>query len=178
MPRAQCSGARGYVPPGLEAGAAWSGGGAEERGFAGSCGAVPESDAGIAALLDEDAVVLGDGLGDVSNERVGDPAKAALVARSVHPGKVGELGVHADADDLQRGREAVRRHSNARQRGTAADEDVSDLTALLSPARSPATAHLNALSLEVLDAVREGNDLRLRKCDVDQVSPRFLGNPT
>lgn len=61
----------------------------------------PKSNTSVPALLDEDAIVLGNGLGDVGDERVADATEPALVARGVHKREVGELGINADTDDLR-----------------------------------------------------------------------------
>mmetsp|Transcript_29093 Transcript_29093/g.92857 ORF Transcript_29093/g.92857 Transcript_29093/m.92857 type:complete len:310 (+) Transcript_29093:111-1040(+) len=59
-----------------------------------------EGDASVVALLDEDLVVLGDGLGDVGHEGVLAAAEAALLAGLRGPGEVAVLGIHGHADDL------------------------------------------------------------------------------
>mmetsp|Transcript_29095 Transcript_29095/g.92872 ORF Transcript_29095/g.92872 Transcript_29095/m.92872 type:complete len:244 (+) Transcript_29095:422-1153(+) len=63
-------------------------------------GCAPEGDASVVALLDEDLVVLGDGLGDVGHEGVLAAAEAALLAGLRGPGEVAVLGIHGHADDL------------------------------------------------------------------------------
>lgn len=64
--------------------------------FAGDDGFAFFVDAVIAC---EDVVVFGDGLVDVSNERVGDALDAALVFRGLEPCPVREFGIGGATDD-------------------------------------------------------------------------------
>ena len=41
------------------------------------------------------------------NKRVGDAAEAALVAGSIHPRQVAELGIHRDAEHLRGRKEKI-----------------------------------------------------------------------
>ena len=60
-----------------------------------------EAAEGVAVVLEVDAVVLGDGVGEVREEGDLQLAQAALRPRGVHPGEVGEVGVHGARDNLQ-----------------------------------------------------------------------------
>jgi hypothetical protein len=51
-------------------------------------------------FFDEDAIVAGNGLGEVCGQRVLETAKATFLSRGVDPGKVGEVGVGGNADHL------------------------------------------------------------------------------
>ncbi len=51
-------------------------------------------------MLQIDAVVLGDLMREIGQQRNVDVAETALLAWRIHPGQVGELAVGADADHL------------------------------------------------------------------------------
>lgn len=59
-----------------------------------------KSDTSIVTLFNQDLVVLGDGFGDVSDERVLETAKTSFVARGVDPAEVREGRVDAGTEDL------------------------------------------------------------------------------
>ena len=61
----------------------------------------PQGDTGVRPLLDEDPVVLSDALGQVGQQRVVAAAQATLVTGGAGKGKVGELTVHAHANNLE-----------------------------------------------------------------------------
>ena len=54
----------------------------------------------VVALLDQDAVVFGDLLGDVRKDRDLHRAETAILAGLLGPGQVGELGVHRGRNHL------------------------------------------------------------------------------
>ena len=54
----------------------------------------------MAVVLEIDAVVLGDGVREVGEERDVEPAEAALLARRVHPRQMREVRVHRAGDHL------------------------------------------------------------------------------
>jgi hypothetical protein len=61
---------------------------------------VPQGDASVTTLLNQHTILLGNLLGEVSNQGVLAATQTTLLAGSVDPGKVGEVAVHAAANDL------------------------------------------------------------------------------
>ena len=59
-----------------------------------------EAAKGVAVVLEEDPVVLGDGVGEVRQEGNVEPAESALAAGGVHPSQVGEMRIHRASNNL------------------------------------------------------------------------------